>query len=115
VEPAVCVCPGVVSLGVAGVHLRHLLSAIGQLAATEPVSRRLLKSRQGSRVARSGTRINANLHNLEPEHLVALTIESVAMATMPLAGTNWISGLSLVTYGRCPAARRGRTAGTVDY
>ena len=46
-------------LGIAGVHLRHLLSAIGQLAATAPVSRRLLKSRQGSRVTRSGTRINA--------------------------------------------------------
>ena len=32
-------------LGIAGVHLRHLLSAIGQSAATTPVSRRLLKSR----------------------------------------------------------------------
>jgi hypothetical protein len=67
------------------------------LAATAPVSRRLLKSRQGSRVTRNGTRINANVHNLEPEDLVALTIESVAMAKVPLARTNWIPGLFPVT------------------
>ncbi|HUA68151.1 MAG TPA: FMN-binding glutamate synthase family protein [Candidatus Saccharimonadales bacterium] len=30
--------------------------------------------------------------NLEPEDLVALTIESAAMAKVPLAGTNWIPG-----------------------
>ena len=34
-----------------------------------------------------------NLHNLEPEDLCALTIESAAMARVPLAGTNWIPGL----------------------
>ena len=33
------------------------------------------------------------VHNLEPEDLVALTIESVTMAEMPPAGTNWIPGL----------------------
>ena len=32
------------------------------------------------------------LHNLEPEDLVALTIEAAAMARVPLAGTNWIPG-----------------------
>jgi glutamate synthase domain-containing protein 2 len=32
--------------------------------------------------------------NLEPEDLVALTIESAAMAKIPLAGTNWIPGLN---------------------
>lgn len=37
------------------------------------------------------------VHNLEPEDLVALTIESMAMATMPLAGMNWIPGLPPVT------------------
>jgi methylamine---glutamate N-methyltransferase subunit C len=37
-----------------------------------------------------------NVHNLEPEDL-ALTSESVAMAEVPLAGTNWIPGLSPVT------------------
>ena len=33
-----------------------------------------------------------HLHNLEPEDLVALTIEGAAMAGVPLAGTNWIPG-----------------------
>ena len=30
--------------------------------------------------------------NLEPEDLVALTVEAAAMANVPLAGTNWIPG-----------------------
>ncbi|MGH7126357.1 MAG: glutamate synthase-related protein, partial [Stellaceae bacterium] len=34
----------------------------------------------------------SHLHNLEPEDLVALTVESAAMAGVPLAGTNWIPG-----------------------
>ena len=34
-----------------------------------------------------------DLHNLEPEDLVALTVEAAAMARVPLAGTNWIPGL----------------------
>ena len=33
-----------------------------------------------------------HLHNLEPEDLCALTLESAAMAGIPLAGTNWIPG-----------------------
>ena len=33
-----------------------------------------------------------HLHNLEPEDLVALTVESAAMAGVPIAGTNWIPG-----------------------
>jgi glutamate synthase domain-containing protein 2 len=33
--------------------------------------------------------------NLEPEDLVALTIEAAAMARVPLAGTNWIPGGAL--------------------
>jgi glutamate synthase domain-containing protein 2 len=33
--------------------------------------------------------------NLEPEDLVALTIEAAAMARVPLAGTNWIPGAGL--------------------
>ena len=36
----------------------------------------------------------SHLHNLEPEDLVALTIEASAMAKVPLAGTNWIPGVS---------------------
>jgi glutamate synthase domain-containing protein 2 len=34
----------------------------------------------------------SHLHNLEPEDLVALTVESAAMAQVPLAGTSWIPG-----------------------
>jgi len=33
-----------------------------------------------------------HLHNLEPEDLVAVTIEAAAMAKVPLAGTSWIPG-----------------------
>ncbi|MCL5975523.1 MAG: FMN-binding glutamate synthase family protein, partial [Gammaproteobacteria bacterium] len=33
-----------------------------------------------------------DMRNLEPEDLVALTVESAAMARVPLAGTNWIPG-----------------------
>src|SRR5213595_3052849 len=35
---------------------------------------------------------HSHLHNLEPEDLVALTVEAAAMARVPLAGTNWIPG-----------------------
>jgi len=34
----------------------------------------------------------SNVHHLEPEDLVALTIEAAAMAKVPLAGTDWIPG-----------------------
>ncbi|MBC7137906.1 MAG: FMN-binding glutamate synthase family protein [Defluviimonas sp.] len=34
----------------------------------------------------------SHVHNLEPEDLVALTIEASAMAGVPLAGTGWIPG-----------------------
>jgi glutamate synthase domain-containing protein 2 len=34
----------------------------------------------------------SHVHNLEPEDLVALTIEAAAMARVPLAGTNWVPG-----------------------
>ena len=34
----------------------------------------------------------SHLHNLEPEDLVALTLEASAMAQVPLAGTSWIPG-----------------------
>ncbi|MBM7461497.1 FMN-binding glutamate synthase family protein [Rhodococcus coprophilus] len=36
----------------------------------------------------------SHLRNLEPQDLVALTIESAAMARVPLAGTDWIPGRS---------------------
>ena len=34
----------------------------------------------------------SHVHNLEPEDLVALTVEAAAMARVPLAGTSWIPG-----------------------
>jgi glutamate synthase domain-containing protein 2 len=36
-----------------------------------------------------------HVHNLEPDDLVALTIEAAAMAKVPLAGTDWIPGQRL--------------------
>jgi len=36
----------------------------------------------------------SHVHNLEPEDLVALTVEAAAMAQVPLAGTSWIPGSS---------------------
>src|SRR6195256_4860875 len=35
----------------------------------------------------------SHVHNLEPEDLVALTVEAAAVARVPLAGTNWIPGV----------------------
>ncbi|WP_297492144.1 FMN-binding glutamate synthase family protein [Acidocella sp.] len=37
----------------------------------------------------------SHVHNLEPEDLVALTMEAAAMAQVPLAGTNWIPGRNI--------------------
>jgi glutamate synthase domain-containing protein 2 len=34
----------------------------------------------------------SSVHNLEPDDLVALTVEAAAMAQVPLAGTDWIPG-----------------------
>ena len=39
----------------------------------------------------------SHVHNLEPEDLVALTIEAAAMARVPLAGTSWIPGTITAT------------------
>jgi glutamate synthase domain-containing protein 2 len=36
----------------------------------------------------------SHVHNLEPEDLVALTVEAAAMARVPLAGTSWIPGVT---------------------
>jgi glutamate synthase domain-containing protein 2 len=36
----------------------------------------------------------SDVHHLEPEDLVALTVEAAAMAKVPLAGTEWIPGWS---------------------
>ncbi len=36
----------------------------------------------------------SNVHHLEREDLVALTVEAAAMAKLPLAGTDWIPGVT---------------------
>jgi len=36
----------------------------------------------------------SHVHNLEPEDMVALTVEAAAMARIPLAGTDWIPGVN---------------------
>jgi glutamate synthase domain-containing protein 2 len=36
----------------------------------------------------------SHLHNLEPEDLVAVSLEAAAMARVPLAGTSWVPGLN---------------------
>ena len=36
----------------------------------------------------------SHVHNLEPEDLVALTVEAAAKARVPLAGTDWIPGMN---------------------
>jgi glutamate synthase domain-containing protein 2 len=38
----------------------------------------------------------SNVHHLEREDLVALTVEAAAMAKVPLAGTNWIPGQATI-------------------
>ena len=35
-----------------------------------------------------------DIHSLEPEDLAALTVEAAAMAKVPLAGTNYIPGVT---------------------
>ncbi|WP_300385740.1 FMN-binding glutamate synthase family protein [uncultured Nocardioides sp.] len=39
----------------------------------------------------------AHVRHLEPEDLVALTVESAAMARVPLAGTSWIPGAGIAS------------------
>ena len=39
-----------------------------------------------------------HMHNLEPEDLVALTMEAAAMAQVPLAGTDWYPGKPGTSY-----------------
>ena len=36
----------------------------------------------------------SHVHNLEPEDMVALTVEAAAMAKIPVAGTDWVPGQS---------------------
>ena len=63
----------------AGAEARTITSASMTLESCRPTRARCGKS---------------HVLNLEPEDLVALTVESAAMAGVPLAGTTWIPGQS---------------------
>ena len=76
-----------------------------ELARLDPIAagRRLANYLQGddARGADHRARLRQDhVHNLEPEDLVALTVEAAAMAHVPLAGTSWIRG-----QGRVPGSR----------
>ena len=43
----------------------------------------------------------SHVHNLEPEDMVALTVEAAAMAKVPLAGTGWVPGQTTNRYRPC--------------
>jgi methylamine---glutamate N-methyltransferase subunit C len=73
----------------------------------DPVLQERLKPEQGARWLRNYLTVmtlelqtvaracgKSHVHNLEPDDLVALTVEAAAMAKVPLAGTNWIPGWS---------------------
>jgi methylamine---glutamate N-methyltransferase subunit C len=47
-------------------------------------------------LARAGGK--SHVHYLEPEDLVALTVEAAARARVPLAGTDWITGANGSAY-----------------
>jgi len=40
----------------------------------------------------------SHVHNLEPEDMVALTVEAAAMSKVPLAGTDWVPGRTPAPY-----------------
>ena len=61
--------------------------------ARRPAARQLPADDDAGGRRRSPARAaSRHVHNLEPEDLVALTIEAAAMARVPLAGTSWIPG-----------------------
>ena len=73
----------------------------------DPILQERLKPEQGARWLRNYLTVltlelqtlaracgKSHVHNLEPDDLVALTVEAAAMAKVPLAGTNWIPGWS---------------------
>ena len=61
----------------------------------EPAARRL-RNYLSTMVLEAQTLARAcgksHLLNLEPEDMVALTVEAAAMAGIPLAGTDWVPG-----------------------
>jgi glutamate synthase domain-containing protein 2 len=99
--------PDYAELGVTPGHCHHCHTGKCPVGVTtqDPVLEKRLDPAVGARRVRNYLRtLNMELttiaracgkqdvHHLEPEDLVALTVEAAAMAKVPLAGTNWIPG-----------------------
>ena len=97
------------ALGVAPGYCHHCHTGKCPVGITtqDPILEQRLESEEGARRLRNYLKVltmelttlaracgKSNVHHLEREDLVALTIEAAAMARVPLAGTNWIPGLT---------------------
>jgi glutamate synthase domain-containing protein 2 len=97
------------ALGVTPGHCHHCHTGRCPVGVTtqDPVLEKRLEPEVGARRVRNYLKtLNMELttlaracgkqdvHHLEPEDLVALTVEAAAMAQVPLAGTSWIPGKS---------------------
>ena len=87
-------------------HCHTGLCPVGITTQTPALERRL-SPEQGARWLENYLRVltmelttlaracgKSNVHHLEREDLVALTVEAAAMAKLPLAGTDWIPGVA---------------------
>jgi methylamine---glutamate N-methyltransferase subunit C len=98
------------ALGTAPGHCHHCHTGRCPVGVTtqDPVLEKRLDPEQGARWLRNYLSVmtleaqtiaracgKTHVLNLEPEDLVATTIEAAAMAGVPLAGTNWVPGRDL--------------------
>src|SRR5205085_5547994 len=101
--------PDYQALGVAPGYCHHCHTGKCPVGITtqDPELEKRLEPQEGARRLRNYLKVltmelttlaracgKSNVHHLEREDLVALTIEAAAMARVPLAGTNWIPGQS---------------------
>jgi glutamate synthase domain-containing protein 2 len=99
--------PGYAELGTAAGFCHHCHTGRCPVGITtqDPVLERRLDPELGAKWLKNYVRTlnlelttlaracgKSNVHHLEREDLVALTVEAAAMARVPLAGTNWIPG-----------------------
>jgi glutamate synthase domain-containing protein 2 len=95
------------ALGVSPGYCHHCHTGKCPVGITtqDPILEKRLEPEEGARRLRNYLKVltmevttlaracgKSNVHHLEKEDLVALTIEAAAMAKVPLAGTNWIPG-----------------------
>ena len=98
---------GYAKLGTMPGHCHHCHTGMCPVGVTtqDPVLEQRLEPEVGARRVKNYLRTmnmelttiaracgKQNVHHLEREDLVALTVEAAAMAGVPLAGTNWIPG-----------------------